>query len=133
MSITRLILEAESDSNRADEILSYNVDFDQRFDDRTGKPIGRPVLTSMTIRITRESDSDAPFYVKWQLSPAQTETLDICFYDHLQLSRTIHIEDAYLVSYNQDCSDPGRIEETLIISPQKVTMEGEIYDRTDYQ
>lgn len=131
MPITRLTLEPKSDTSRKDEILGYNIDFDQSMNSRTGKPTGSPILTSMTVRIARESEEDVPYYLKWQLEPGQTEDLDICFYDHLQLKRTIKIENAYLVSYNQDCNEPGRIEETLIISPQKLTMEGEVYDPTE--
>ncbi|MEM8523915.1 MAG: type VI secretion system tube protein TssD [Bacteroidota bacterium] len=132
MPITGLRLEPQGE-DRQDDVLGYNIDFDQRFDDKTGKPIGRPMLTSMTIRITRSSEEDVPFYLQWQLEPTQTATLDLCFYDHDTISRKITIEDAYLVSYNQDCNEPGRIEETLIISPQRMTLEGELYDRSEYQ
>lgn len=132
MPITRMTLEPKSDGSRKDEILGYNIDFDQNHDSKTGKPIGGPVLTSMTVRITRSSEEKAPFYLQWQLDPTKEEDLDICFYDNLKLKRTIEIKEAFLISYNQDCNMPGTIEETLIISPQKLTMEGEEYDRADY-
>lgn len=130
MPITDIFLEA---GDRKDQVLSYHIDFDQRIDDRTGKPVGRPSLTQFSIRIRRESEPAAPFYVEWQLDPTQQENLDICFYDNHQLKRSIKIEEAYLVSYNQDNHEPGAIEETLIISPRKVEIDGTPFDREDYK
>ena len=115
MPITKITLEPKNKkANRKDNISYYNIDFDQRKDDRTGKPIGNPVLTTLTVRIERSSEVDVPFYLQWQLDPTKVEDLDICFYENLNLKRTIKIEKSFLVSYDQSCSQAGTIEETLI-------------------
>lgn len=132
MPITNIFLEPAKEE-RKDAVLNYHIDFDQRTDDRTGKPVGRPILTQFSIRIRRDSEPEADFYVNWQLEPTLQQDLDICFYDDNQLKRSIKIQEAYLVSYNQDCREPGSIEETLVISPQKVEMDGIMFDRKDYQ
>jgi hypothetical protein len=132
MPITNIFLEPAKEE-RKDAVLNYHIDFDQRTDDRTGKPVGRPILTQFSIRIRRDSEPEANFYVNWQLEPTLQQDLDICFYDDNQLKRSIKIQEAYLVSYNQDCREPGAIEETLVISPQKVEMDGIMFNRQDYQ
>lgn len=132
MPITNRFLEPQADGRR-DEITSYSLDVDQNFDNRTGKPTGRPTLSHLTIRITRDSEEDAPFYVEWQFDPTRTENLDITFYDNNQLKRSIKIKDAFLVSYNQDSNEPGTIEETLVLSPQSIEVDGVTFDRRDYQ
>lgn len=132
MPITDIFLEPQG-SDRQDRVLSYNIDFDQNIDDRTGKPVGRPVLTQLTVRITRESFPAAPYYVKWQLNPTQQETLDISFYENRQLKRTIKIQNAYLVGYNQGNNQPGTIEETLVLSPQSLQLDDTTFDRKDFQ
>jgi hypothetical protein len=132
MPITDIFLEPQS-KDRKDQLLSYNIDFDQRIDDRTGQPVGRPSLTQFTIRIRRDSELAAPFYINWQLQPTQQESLKICFYDNHQLKRTIDIEDAYLIQYNQDNMQAGYIEETLVLSPQQVNIDGIPFDREDYK
>jgi hypothetical protein len=132
MPITDIFLEPAS-TDRKDQVLSYHVDIDQSIDPRTGKPVGRPALTQLSIRIRRESEPEVDFYIKWQLEPTQLEDLDICFYDDHQLKRSIKIQQAYLVSYNQDCKEAGAIEETLVLSPNKVSIDGHEFDRKDYQ
>lgn len=128
MPITDIFLEA---GDRKDRLMYYHIDFDQRIDERTGKPVGRPVLTQFSLRIRRESEVAVPFYIRWQLDPTMQQDLDISFYDNHQLKREIKIENAYLVSYNQDNNQPGYIEETLILSPEKVEIDGETFDRKD--
>lgn len=130
MPITSIFLEPASEQRR-DRVLSYHIDFDQRIDDRTGKPVGRPVLTQFSIRIRRESEEEVRFYIDWMLDPTKQESLDISFYDDQKLVREIKITDAYLFSYNQDSSDPGAIEETLILSPSQVEIDGIPFDRKD--
>lgn len=132
MPITNIFLEPGAEERR-DPVLSYHIDFDQRMDDRTGEPVGRPILTQFSICIRRKSEEEAEFYINWQLDPTLQQNLHICFYDNQQLKRSIKIQDAYLVSYNQDCRQPGTIEETLVISPQKVEIDGVVFDRKDYQ
>lgn len=129
MPITDLYLEPQGENRQP--IISYHIDFDQRIDDRTGKPVGRPVLTQLSVRIRRESEPAEPFYIDWQLEPTKQVNLDICFYDNNQLKKSIKITNAYLVSYNQDCEDPGTIEETLILSPDTVEIDGVTFDRKD--
>ncbi|MBL7794054.1 MAG: hypothetical protein JNK77_17125 [Saprospiraceae bacterium] len=130
MPITDIYLEPAGEDRR-DRVLSYHIDFDQRIDERTGKPVGRPVLTQISIRIRRESEPAAPFYIDWMLDPTRQESLDISFYDNNQLVRCIRITEAYLVSYNQDCCEPGAIEETLILSPQQLEIDTIPFDRQD--
>jgi len=129
MPITKLLLEPVGE--KPQEVLSYHIDYDQRIDDRTGKPVGRPVLTQVSVRIRRESEVEEPFYIDWQLEHTKQVNLDICFYDQNQLKRSIKITGAYLVSYNQDCSDPGAIEETLILSPDELVIDGISFNRRD--
>ncbi len=128
MPITDIFLEPSSE-DRQDRVMTYHIDFDQRIDDRTGRPIGRPVLTQFAIRIRRDSEEGAPFYVNWMTEPTQQESLKISFYDDNKLVRFINIENAFLVSYNQDCSDAGSIEETLIVSPQRTEIDGVSFER----
>ena len=132
MPITGIFLEPAKE-DRKDQVLNYHIDFDQRVDDLTGQPIGRPVLTTFTIVIRRDSEPEADFYINWQLDPTLKENLDICFYNNNQLKRSIKIEDAYLVSYNQDLKTPGVIEESLTLSPYRVQIDGVTFDRKDYQ
>lgn len=130
MPITDIYLEPSS-QDRRDRVVSYHVDFDQRVDDRTGKPVGRPVLTQFSVRIRRNSDEPTPFYIDWMLDPIKQESLDICFYADNKLERSLKIIDAYLVSYNQDCSDAGTIEETLILSPYETEIDTISFKRKD--
>lgn len=129
MPITDIYLEPNGENRQ--RVMSYHIDFDQRIDDRMGKPIGRPVLTQFSIRIRRDSEENEPFYVDWMLEPSKQVTLDISFYDDARLVREIKISDAYLISYNQDCSDPGAIEETLVLSPSKLEIDTVPFDRKD--
>ncbi len=131
MPITNRFLEPNG-GDRRDEIHHYNIDIDQDFDRRTGKPVGRPVLNQMVVSITRDSEENAPFYVRWQMEPSETNNLDICFYDNNQLIRSIKIKEAYLVGYTQDSSEPGTIDETLILSPKSVEIDGEEFKREAY-
>lgn len=130
MPITDIYLEPTS-TDRRDEVKSYRIDFDQRIDDRTGKPVGRPILTQFTVRIRRESEKNVPFYVDWMLDPTKKESLTISFYDNDKLIREIKINDAYLYSYNQNCSEAGAIEETLILSPSRTEIDTIPFDRKD--
>lgn len=130
MPVTDIYLEPTG-SGRRDRVTSYHIDFDQRIDDRTGRPIGRPVLTQLSVRIRRDSEEDVPFYIDWMLEPTKQVSLDISFYDDNKLVREIKITDAYLISYNQDCSDPGAIEETLILSPSQTEIDTVPFDRKD--
>lgn len=130
MPVTDIYLEP-SGAGRRDRVTSYHIDFDQRIDDRTGRPIGRPVLTQLSVRIRRDSEEDVPFYIDWMLEPTKQVSLDISFYDDNKLVREIKITDAYLISYNQDCSDPGAIEETLILSPSQTEIDTVPFDRKD--
>lgn len=130
MPVTDIYLEP-SGAGRRDRVMSYHIDFDQRIDDRTGKPVGRPVLTQLSVRIRRESEEDVPFYIDWMLEPTKLVDLDISFYDDAKLVREIKINQAYLVSYNQDCSEPGAIEETLILSPNRTEIDTVPFDRRD--
>lgn len=130
MPVTDIFLEVD---DRKDQLTGYHIDFDQRIDDRTGKPVGRPSLTQFSIRIRRESEEAAPTYIDWQLEPTMQKDLDICFYDNHQLKRTIKIGQAYLVSYNQDNNEPGAIEESLVLSPQTLELDGVSFDRKDYK
>lgn len=121
-----------SDDNRRDEINHYRIQVDQDSDRRTGRPTGRPVLSHVMINITRDSEPDAAYYVAWQMDPTATRDLDISFYDNHQLKRSIQIRGAYLVNYTQESSAPGTIDETLVLSPQSVVMDGVEYTREDY-
>lgn len=132
MVITHLYLES-SDPDRKDEITTYDLSFDQRFDDRSGKPVGKPMLSNISIHISRSSEEDMPAYVEWQLNPVKAKDLDIAFYADNQLKRAIKIKQAYLVSYHQSCSIPGTINETLVISPSSVEIEGEEFSREEKQ
>lgn len=130
MPITDLYLEPSGKKNR-DRVLSYHIDFDQRIDNRTGKPVGRPVLTQMSVKINRDSEPSEPFYIEWQLEPTKQVDLDISFYDNHQLKRSIKISRAYLVSYNQTCTQAGNVEEILILSPDEVDIDGVPFKRKD--
>ncbi|MBK8922368.1 MAG: hypothetical protein IPM81_12835 [Saprospirales bacterium] len=79
----------------------------------------------------RASEPDAPYYVDWMLDPTKTQSVDICFYDNNRLARRVKITDAYLTSYNQDCSAPGTIEETLILSPSQMEIDTIPFDRKE--
>lgn len=131
MPITKRVLEPVGE-NRSDEIRHYNLDVDQGFDQRTGKPTGRPVLNQMTINITRDSEEEAPFYIQWQCDPSTTKDLDIGFYDGTQLKRSVKIRGAYLIGYSQDSSEPGTVDETLVLSPASVETDGVKFSRIDY-
>lgn len=130
MPITSIYLEPKN-ASRKDHVLSYHIDFDQSIDERTGKPIGQPILTQLSVRIRRASEPDAPYYVDWMLDPTKTQSVDICFYDNNRLARRVKITDAYLTSYNQDCSAPGTIEETLILSPSQMEIDTIPFDRKE--
>jgi hypothetical protein len=130
MPITDLYLVPEG-KNIRQRVISYHIDFDQDLNERTGEPLGSPILTQLSIRIERNSQQAEPFYIDWQLEHSKQEDLDLCFYDQAQLIRSIKITKAYLVSYNQDCSIPGKIEETLIISPKELVIDGVTFSRTD--
>lgn len=130
MPITDIFLEG---GGRKDQLLSYHIDFDQRTDERSGKPVGRPSLSQFSIRIRRESEPAVSYYLNWQLDPTAQEDLAICFYDNHQLKRQIKIERAYLISYNQDNHEAGAIEETLVISPERVDIDEVSFDREDYR
>lgn len=131
MPITNRFLEPSAE-NRRDEITHYNIDFDQDYDRRTGKPVGRPVLNQLVVSITRDSEDDAPFYVQWQLDPATKQDLDICFYEDNQLKRSIKIKEAFLIGYTQNSSEPGTVEETLILSPKSIEVDGTEFTREAY-
>lgn len=131
MAITNRFLEPAI-GGRRDEILHYHIDFDQDYDRRTGKPVGRPVLNQLTVSITRDSEEDAPFYVQWQLEPASQQNLDICFYEDNQLKRSIKIKEAFLTGYTQSSNEPGTIEETLVLSPKSVEVDGAEFTREAY-
>lgn len=128
--ISDIFLEPNSEV-RQDRVVSYHLDFDQRIDERTGQPVGRPVLTQLTARIRRSNGDAVPFYINWMLEHSQQETLSICFYNGHQLVRQITIEDAYLVSYTQDWAITGFIEETLVISPSKMEIDSVPFDRNE--
>ena len=128
MANTHLYLETQ-DPERKDEITSYDLGFDQRFDDRSGKPIGKPTLSHITIHLSRSSEEDMPAYLEWQLNPSKVKDCDISFYDGNQLKRGIKLKEAYLVSYHQSCHMPGTVSETLIISPTSIELEGEEFSR----
>lgn len=130
MAITDMFLEPRG-QDRKDRVMSYHIDFDQRIDDRTGRPVGRPVLTQFSIRIRRESEPAVPFYIDWMLDPTRQESLEISFYAADHLARCIRITDAYLISYNQDCVEPGAIEETLVLSPQQTEIDTIPFNRRD--
>jgi hypothetical protein len=132
MPITSIFLEPQG-LDRQDQVLRYNIDFDQNIDHRTGRPVGHPLLNEFTVHIIRDSDSAAPFYVEWQLDPTKQETLDIGFYDNNRLVRTIKIKNAYLIGYNQGNSQPGTIEETLVFSPESMELDDTLYDREDFR
>ncbi len=131
MPITDRFLEP-TDESRQYEIRHYTIDFDQDFDKRTGRPVGKPILNQMVVGITRDSEENRPYYVQWQLEPATTRDLNICFYDDTHLKRSIRIKEAYLVGYTQDSSEPGTIDETLILSPKSVEIDGEEFTREAY-
>lgn len=128
MPITDVFLEVDS---RKDRVMNYTIDFDQRIDERTGKPVGRPVLTQFAIRIRRESEAPVDTYIKWQLEPTMTKDFEICFYDNHQLKRQVRVKGAYLINYNQYCLEPGYIEESLALSPDQVDVDNEHFDRKD--
>lgn len=130
MPITDIYLETD-DCEQRYPILNYLIDFDQRIDERTGIPVGRPFLTQLSVRIRRNSEPAEPFYIDWQLEPTKKVNLTIAFYDTNQLVRTIKIDDAYLVSYNQECTTPGTIEEAMIISPEELSIDGVLFRRSD--
>lgn len=130
MPITDLYLEP-SGEDRRDRVLDYDIDFDQRIDERTGKPIGRPVLTQMSVHIRRESEPSVPYYIEWQLDPCLQQDLNISFYDNHQLKRSIKVSKAFLISYTQKCTDPGSVEEIMILSPEEVEIDGVSFRRKD--
>lgn len=129
MPITDIYLEPSGSARY--QVLSYHIDFDQRTDDRTGKPVGRPVLTQFSVRIRRDSEPDEPFYIEWMLEPTKQVSLDISFYNANRLIRKLKITDAFLVSYNQDVTAPGTIEETLVLSPEALEIDTISFKRKD--
>ena len=131
MPINAIKLEPEG-GDRKDELLSYHIDFDQNYDHKTGKPVGHPSLSQVSMTISRSSEEDEKFYVEWQLEHNKQNSLDICFYSGGQIKRTIKIKNAYLVSYNQDCHDAGTIQESFVLSPEEMTIDGFTWKREDY-
>ena len=132
MPITKITLEPQSGGDRQDHILSYSIDFDQNFDRQKGQPIGNPTLNGLRISIERDSEPKSAFYLEWLLQSTKTGSVDICFYDKDVLKKTIKIEDAYLVSYDQSCSEPGSLQEVLEFSGGTVTIDDVKYNPKDY-
>ncbi len=128
MPITHLYFES---GDRKDEIKSYSLGFDQDSNERSGKPVGKPMLTHVTLVIERDNEEDVSFYVEWQTKPTDFKDGKICFYDGNQLKRSISLTGAFLVSYDQETSIPGTVLETLVISPQNITVEGVEFSRED--
>ncbi|HOY05719.1 MAG TPA: type VI secretion system tube protein TssD [Saprospiraceae bacterium] len=129
MPITAIYLQPKDQPRQ--RLLNYKIDFDQHIDDRTGEPVGQPVLTKLSVVISRSSQDNEPFFVDWMLDPSKKVDLTIAFYDNTHLKRELKIDGAYLVSYLQELKQAGTIEETLEISPEKMQIDSIPFDRQD--
>ncbi len=126
MPITNIFLDSEGQQN---QVVKYYIDFDRITENETGQPLVGAILKQLYIAIKRNSELEEPFYIEWHLTPKMKKTLSIGFYDTGQLVREISIENAYLVSYDQVCEVPGLIEERLVISPERMKIDGVSFKR----
>lgn len=129
--INKITLEVDG-TDKIYDLLNYRVDFDQNYDYQSGKPVGQPMLSQVSLSFSRDSEKDDDFYVDWQLDHNKQASLQICFYSGKEIKRKLEIKNAYLVSYDQSCSAPGTIQESIIVSPEEMTIDGYPWKRKNF-
>lgn len=96
MQITKITLGA---FNKEYEVFSYNVQFNQGFNAKTGLLAGIPVAESVFIEIASDGGTE---FLQMMLDSTATETIDLNFYDGSVLKYTYSFDKAGLVNYNQN-------------------------------
>lgn len=129
MPISRIQFEPSHDDNQVYDLSDYAIDFSITPNPQTGKPAGKPEIESFTITVTRDSEQDASYFMKWLKDPTTAQSADIVFYDQNRRVRAIKIQDAFLMDYQQRSINPGYIIEVFVLSPMEITLDGVVFKR----
>lgn len=129
--INKITLEVKSE-NKIYDLLNYRIDFNQNYDHKSGKPVGQPMLNQVSLSFLRDSGLDDDFFIDWQLDHNKQASLQVVFYSGNKANRTLEIKNAYLVNYEQSCSEPGMIHESITVSPEEMTIDKYPWKRKNF-